>query len=70
MGEQAQKSARSSKTMAAQIANPLWHAVTNELVVDTSERHGLGQDAVMARTEVQMYMDCLADNVKNHFVEE
>jgi len=53
VGEQAEKSARAGRAMARRANDRLWASVTDEMLADTLERQGKGEEARDVRAEGQ-----------------
>lgn len=53
VGEQAEKSARAGRAMAKRANHRLWASVTDEMLADTLERQGKGDEANSVREEGQ-----------------
>ncbi|KAL4918024.1 cohesin loading factor-domain-containing protein [Aspergillus aurantiobrunneus] len=51
VGEQAEKSARASRAMAGKASDRLWVSVTDEMLAETLERQGKGEEANGVRDE-------------------
>lgn len=53
VGEQAEKSARAGNAMATKAKDRLWFSVTGEMMAETLERQGKGEEANGVREEGQ-----------------
>lgn len=51
VGEQAEKSARAGRAMAKKANDRLWVSVTDEMLAETLERQGKGEEAGSVRDE-------------------
>ena len=51
VGEQAEKSARAGRAMAGKASDRLWVSVTDDMLAETLERQGKGEEAKSVREE-------------------
>ncbi|KAJ5127596.1 hypothetical protein N7448_008375 [Penicillium atrosanguineum] len=64
VGEQAEKSARAGRAMARRANDRLWASVTDEMLADTLERQGKGEEARDVRAEGQRLIMGLPPGLK------
>lgn len=64
VGEQAEKSARAGRVMANRANDRLWASVTDEMLADTLERQGKGDEARAVREEGQRLIMGLPSGLK------
>lgn len=64
VGEQAEKSARAGRAMAKRANDRLWASVTDEMLADTLERQGKGDEAQGVREEGQRLIMGLPPGLK------
>ncbi|KAJ5233419.1 uncharacterized protein N7469_005185 [Penicillium citrinum] len=64
VGEQAEKSARAGRAMAKRANDRLWASVTDEMLADTLERQGKGEEANSVREEGQRLVMGLPPGLK------
>ncbi|KAJ5248972.1 hypothetical protein N7468_000423 [Penicillium chermesinum] len=64
VGEQAEKSARAGRAMAKRANDRLWASVTDEMLADTLERQGKGEEARGVRDEGQRLIMGLPPDLK------
>ncbi|KAJ5734768.1 hypothetical protein N7533_013171 [Penicillium manginii] len=64
VGEQAEKSARAGRAMAKRANHRLWASVTDEMLADTLERQGKGEEASSVREEGQRLVMGLPPGLK------
>lgn len=64
VGEQAEKSARAGRAMAKRANHRLWASVTDEMLADTLERQGKGEEANSVREEGQRLVMGLPPGLK------
>lgn len=64
VGEQAEKSARAGRAMAKRANHRLWASVTDEMLADTLERQGKGEEASSVREEGQRLIMGLPPGLK------
>jgi hypothetical protein len=64
VGEQAEKSARAGRAMAKRANDRLWASVTDEMLADTLERQGKGEEARGVREEGQRLVMGLPPGLK------
>lgn len=64
VGEQAEKSARAGRAMAKRANDRLWLSVTDEMLADTLERQGKGEEARGVREEGQHFINSLPQGLK------
>lgn len=64
VGEQAEKSARAGRVMAKRANHRLWASVTDEMLADTLERQGKGEEARGVREEGQRLISGLPPGLK------
>lgn len=64
VGEQAEKSARAGRAMARRANDRLWVSVTDEMLADTLERQGKGEEALGVRDEGQRLIMSLPSGLK------
>ncbi|KAJ5719632.1 hypothetical protein N7493_007210 [Penicillium malachiteum] len=64
VGEQAEKSARAGRAMAKRANDRLWASVTDEMLADTLERQGKGDEARGVREEGQRLIMSLPPGLK------
>lgn len=64
VGEQAEKSARAGRVMANRANDRLWASVTDEMLADTLERQGKGDEARAVREEGQRLIMDLPPGLK------
>lgn len=64
VGEQAEKSARAGRAMAKRANDRLWASVTDEMLADTLERQGKGEEASSVREEGQRLVMGLPPGLK------
>lgn len=66
VGEQAEKSARAGRAMARRANDRLWITVTDDLLADTLETQGKGEEASAFRDEGYRFMASLPPALKRH----
>ena len=64
VGEQAEKSARAARAMAKRANDRLWVSVTDDMLAETLERQGKGDEAIAVREERERVMDGLPSALK------
>ncbi|KAF7718682.1 Uncharacterized protein PECH_001460 [Penicillium ucsense] len=64
VGEQAEKSVRAGRAMAKRANDRLWASVTDEMLAETLERHGKGDEARGVREEGQRLITGLPHSLK------
>lgn len=64
VGEQAEKSVRAGRAMAKRANDRLWASVTDEMLAETLERHGKGDEARSVREEGQRLITGLPPSLK------
>ncbi|KAJ5873484.1 uncharacterized protein N7473_013357 [Penicillium subrubescens] len=64
VGEQAEKSVRAGRAMAKRANDRLWASVTDEMLAETLERHGKGDEALSVREEGQRLITGLPPSLK------
>lgn len=64
VGEQAEKSVRAGRAMAKRANDRLWASVTDEMLAETLERHGKGDEARNVREEGQRLITGLSPSLK------
>lgn len=67
VGEQAEKSARAGRAMAKRANDRLWASVTDEMLAETLERQGKGEEACGVREEGQRLVMGLPPGLKRPY---
>jgi hypothetical protein len=68
VGEQSEKSARAGRAMAKRASDRLWVSVTDDMLAETLERQGKGEEARGVREEAHRVMMSLPPSLKKEVV--